>query len=30
MLNTLGEITSLSIEGDLRRLERLFLPHYIA
>lgn len=28
MLNTLGEITSLTIEGDMRRLERLFVEHF--
>lgn len=28
MLNTMGEITSLSIEGDLRRLEKIFGDHY--
>ena len=28
MLNTMGEITSLSIEGDLKRLEKIFQEHY--
>ena len=28
ILNTLGEITSLQIEGDLNRLERIFSQHY--
>ncbi|MGE0455206.1 MAG: hypothetical protein AB7O37_16125 [Vicinamibacteria bacterium] len=27
MLNTLGEITSLTVDGDMRRLERLFMEH---
>lgn len=27
-LNTMGEITSLSIEGDLKRLEKIFSDHY--
>ena len=28
MLNTMGEITTLSIEGDLRRLQKIFGEHY--
>jgi len=28
MLNTMGEITSLSIDGDLKRLEKIFSDHY--
>jgi hypothetical protein len=28
VLNTLGEITSLTIDGDMRRLERLFVEHF--
>jgi hypothetical protein len=28
VLNTMGEITSLSIEGDMKRLEKIFGDHY--
>jgi hypothetical protein len=28
VLNTMGEITSLSIDGDLKRLEKIFNDHY--
>ena len=28
MLNTMGEITSLSIDGDLKRLQKIFSDHY--
>jgi hypothetical protein len=28
VLNTMGEITSLSIDGDLKRLEKIFSDHY--